>query len=94
MNRFLSSDPDEAEVVDFDVVDVDEAVLGSSGISVLLSSSLDPPIFCPSLCLNKSARDRGLKVVVALVVIGGSVLILNRLTLGVVVVRVLVSTSG
>lgn len=42
------------------------------------------PIFWPSLCLKRSAKDLGLKVVVVLVGIGGKVLILNRLNLVVV----------
>ena len=44
------------------------------------------PTFWPARCLNRSASERGLKVVVEVVVLGGSVRMLNRLSLVVDVV--------
>ena len=49
--------------------------------------------FCPALCLNRSASDRGLKVVVEVVALGGCVLMLNRLNFVVEVVGAVTGCS-
>ena len=51
-----------------------------SGASVRGSDPSGYSTFCPARCLNRSASERGLKVVVEVVVLGGSVRMLNRLS--------------
>ena len=73
-------------------------VLGGKVVVVVVTSTVEgrvvswscPVILRPSRCLNKSAKDLGLKVVVVRVVLGGNVRILKRLNrvLAVVVVGV------
>ena len=57
-----------------------------SGASVMGSDPSGYSTFCPARCLNRSASDRGLNVVVEVVVLGGSVRMLNRLSFVVAVV--------
>ena len=57
-----------------------------SGASVMGSDPSGYSTFCPARCLNRSASDRGLNVVVEVVVRGGSVRMLNRLSFVVAVV--------
>ena len=57
-----------------------------SGASVLGSDPSGYSTFWPALCLKRSASDLGLKVVVEVVVLGGSVRMLKRLSLVVAVV--------
>ena len=75
-------------------------VLGRKVVVVAVTSTVEgrvvswscPVILRPSRCLNKSAKDLGLKVVVVRVVLGGNVRILKRLNLVEAVVVVGVSS--
>ena len=61
------------------VVDSASVLVGMLSVTSVSCVVLLDPILIPSLCLKRSARDCGLKVVVVLVVRGGNVLILNKL---------------